>query len=231
MERRFGKLAKALSKGRCGALGFACWNGDPLIGTGGCMTRYIARRVVGLLVVLVLVLTMVFFMLHAAPGGPETAYLGTNPTPEKREAVMRQLGLDQPLWSAVPQLPAQHLHPPVRQLPDDQHPGEHDAPRADAGHPGARPGLVRRLDRDRAVRRRTRRRPARAFLDALVRVGSVVALSVPASGSVWCSCSPSGSTSPGILPSSGWVPFTEDPVENLSRWCCPRSPSVSAQRR
>ncbi|PVG80766.1 hypothetical protein DDE18_21175 [Nocardioides gansuensis] len=42
-------------------------------------------------------------MLHAAPGRPETAYLGNNPTPDKRAAVTDQLALDRPLCSTRPE--------------------------------------------------------------------------------------------------------------------------------
>ena len=53
------------------------------------MFRFVIRRLVGILVVLVLVLSLTFLMLQATPGGPEFAYLGVNPTPEKRAAVLK----------------------------------------------------------------------------------------------------------------------------------------------
>lgn len=185
------------------------------------MARYIARRLIGLLLVLVLVLTMVFFMLHAAPGGPETAYLGTNPTPEKRAAVMRQLGLDQPLWNQYLSFlrsiftfefgNSLTTNTPVSKMLLERMPVTLEL------------GLVSFVvwtviglfaGAVAAARRGT-------FLDALVRVGSVVALSVP---SFWIGLVlvlTFGLYLPGILPSSGWVPFSEDAVENLKSLVLP----------
>lgn len=179
------------------------------------MARYVLKRLVGVVLVLVLVLTLVFFMLHAMPGGPELAYLGTNPTPEKRAAVMEQLGLDSPLG-------VQYLaflgsvftldfgtslttNAPVSELLMDRMPVTLEL------------GLVSfavwtfigmLLGAVAAARKG-------GLLDGFVRVGSVVALSVP---SFWLGLVlvlVFGLYIPGILPSSGWVPFTEDPFENL----------------
>ena len=180
------------------------------------MARYVLKRLVGVVLVLVLVLTLVFFMLHAMPGGPELAYLGTNPTPEKRAAVMEQLGLDSPLG-------VQYLaflgsvftldfgtslttNAPVSELLDGP----------DAGHARAGPGLVRGLDVRSACCSAPWPRPARAACWT-ASCGSAASWRCrsPASGSDSSWSWSSACTSPGILPSSGWVPFTEDPVENL----------------
>lgn len=179
------------------------------------MTRYVLKRLVGVVLVLILVLTLVFFMLHAMPGGPELAYLGTNPTPEKRAAVMEQLGLDSPLG-------VQYLaflgsvftldfgtslttNAPVSELLMDRMPVTLEL------------GLVSfavwtfigmLLGAMAAARKG-------GLLDGFVRVGSVVALSIP---SFWLGLVLVlifGLYIPGVLPSSGWVPFTEDPIENL----------------
>lgn len=179
------------------------------------MARYVLKRLVGVVLVLILVLTLVFFMLHAMPGGPELAYLGTNPTPEKRAAVMEQLGLDSPLG-------VQYLaflgsvftldfgtslttNAPVSELLMDRMPVTLEL------------GLVSfvvwtligmLLGAMAAARKG-------GLMDGLVRVGSVVALSVP---SFWLGLVLVlifGLYVPGVLPSSGWVPFTENPLENL----------------
>ncbi|MEO7130799.1 MAG: ABC transporter permease [Dermatophilaceae bacterium] len=179
------------------------------------MPRYIARRVVGLLIVLMLVVTLSFFMLHAIPGGPENAYLGMNPSAEKREAVMHMLGLDQPLWSQYVRFvggmftfdfgTSLTTGTPVSQMLLARIPVTLEL------------GLVSfavwtiiglLLGGIAAVRKDT-------FVDGLVRVGSVVGLSVP---SFWLGLVlvlTFGLYIPGVLPSSGWVPFTESPFENL----------------
>lgn len=179
------------------------------------MARYVLKRLVGVVLVLILVLTLVFFMLHAMPGGPELAYLGTNPTPEKRAAVMEQLGLDKPLGIQYLAFLASVFtldfgtslttSAPVSELLLDRMPVTLEL------------GLVSfavwtfigmLLGAMAAARKG-------GLMDGFVRVGSVVALSVP---SFWLGLVLVllfGLYIPGVLPSSGWVPFTEDPVENL----------------
>ena len=39
-----------------------------------------------------------FVWLHRLPGGPETSILGERATEERRAAIRRSLGLDQPWW-------------------------------------------------------------------------------------------------------------------------------------
>lgn len=185
------------------------------------MSRYILRRVVGLLVVLMLVLTLSFFMLHAIPGGPENAYLGMNPSPEKREAVMHMLGLDQSLWSQYLRFlggmftfdfgTSLTTGASVNDMLLERIPVTLEL------------GLVSflvwtliglLLGGIAAARKDT-------FADGLVRVGSVVGLSVP---SFWLGLVlvlTFGLYLPGVLPSSGWVPFTENPSQNLKTLILP----------
>ncbi|MQW76816.1 ABC transporter permease subunit [Nocardioides sp. dk4132] len=179
------------------------------------MLSYLLRRLGGVVVVLLLVLTMVFLMLHATPGGPETAYLGSNPTPEKRDAVMAQLGLDRPLWLQYLTFVGSVLTLDLGQslttgTPVTELLGDRMLVTLELGlvsfvvwtAVGMLAGAL-------AAARRGR------LLDGVVRVGSVVALSIP---SFWLGLvlvMVFGLYLPGVLPSSGWVPFTEDPVENL----------------
>lgn len=58
------------------------------------MLAYIARRLVGAVIVMFVVATLVFFMLRLVPGDPIGAMLADAGDPETREAMMRQLGLD-----------------------------------------------------------------------------------------------------------------------------------------
>ncbi len=64
------------------------------------MTRYIARRVlwVGVLLFVVSLLTFVVFYLFPS-ADPAVLRAGRSPTPERIEAIREQLGLDRP-WTA-----------------------------------------------------------------------------------------------------------------------------------
>lgn len=61
------------------------------------MTRYIFRRLLGMMVVIFLVLTIAFIIVRLAPGDPAALMLGPEATPEDAEALRKQLGLDQPI--------------------------------------------------------------------------------------------------------------------------------------
>jgi len=62
------------------------------------MRRYIAKRVAHALFIMWLVATTVFFGLRAIPGGPVRTMLGQEATPEARQALREQLGLNQPWY-------------------------------------------------------------------------------------------------------------------------------------
>jgi len=61
--------------------------------------RFLARRCLQAIPLLFIVSALIFFLIHAAPGGPLAIYL-TNPNvrPEDIERLRRALGLDRPLW-------------------------------------------------------------------------------------------------------------------------------------
>ena len=61
------------------------------------MLGYLARRLIGLPVLLVLVSLIVFSLMHIAPGDPVLVILGDYYTPEGKEAITHELGLDRPL--------------------------------------------------------------------------------------------------------------------------------------
>ncbi len=61
------------------------------------MAAYIARRLIGALLVMLAVATLVFFMLRLVPGDPIAAMLADAGSEEARAALTRKLGLDQPL--------------------------------------------------------------------------------------------------------------------------------------
>jgi len=61
------------------------------------MTRYFARRVIGLIPLLLAVATVTFFALELTPGDPAVLIMGQDVTPEGLAEVRRTLGLDRPL--------------------------------------------------------------------------------------------------------------------------------------
>ncbi|MFA1550286.1 ABC transporter permease [Actinomadura chokoriensis] len=179
------------------------------------MLRYLGRRVAGLALVLFVVLTLVFFMLRAAPGSPADAYLGMNPTPEKRAAVEHRFGLDQPIWTQYAKFVGNLLRGdlgdslfsgrPVTGIIGDRLPVTLELGLLALLFwvvVGLAAGIL-------AARRRD------SFVDGAVRVFSVVALSIP---SFWLGLVlvvVFGLYVRGVLPSSGWVAFGADPAGNL----------------
>ncbi|HYJ78394.1 MAG TPA: ABC transporter permease, partial [Longimicrobiaceae bacterium] len=64
---------------------------------GGEMLSYLARRILGAIPLLLGILTLIFFIIHLAPGDPTARFLSPNVSPEVIEQMRRNLGLDQPL--------------------------------------------------------------------------------------------------------------------------------------
>src|SRR5216684_1477294 len=60
------------------------------------MVRFIAHRVVGAIPVLLLVTLITFALMRLIPGDPTAALGGFNSTPQEREAIRHDLGLDEP---------------------------------------------------------------------------------------------------------------------------------------
>lgn len=61
------------------------------------MISFIIRRLLQTLFVLVIVSLAAFFMVHLLPGDPVYTILGVEASPERAEALRRELGLDQPI--------------------------------------------------------------------------------------------------------------------------------------
>ncbi len=61
------------------------------------MTTYILKRLISMVPVLFVVSIVIFSLIHLTPGDPVLAMLGEEATPEAREQLRRQLGLDRPL--------------------------------------------------------------------------------------------------------------------------------------
>ena len=61
------------------------------------MGRYIAKRLVSMIPVMLLVSMVVFMIIHLTPGDPAVMMLGEEATPQALAALRHELGLDQPL--------------------------------------------------------------------------------------------------------------------------------------
>lgn len=62
------------------------------------MTKYIAKRLVALVVILFFISLGTFFLVHILPGDPTVTILGPNDTAQNRAILLHQLGLNKPLW-------------------------------------------------------------------------------------------------------------------------------------
>ena len=62
------------------------------------MARYIARRLLQLIFVLVGISIVVFVTMHVLPGDVATLLLGDKASAQQLEDLRRQLGLDQPIY-------------------------------------------------------------------------------------------------------------------------------------
>ena len=63
------------------------------------MHQFIIRRVLVSFVVLFMISTFVFFMIHLIPGDPAAVMLGVRATPDRVAALRESMGLDEPLVS------------------------------------------------------------------------------------------------------------------------------------
>lgn len=61
------------------------------------MIGYLLRRLLGAIPLLLGILTLIFFIIHVAPGDPTARFFNPNVSPEVIEQMRRNLGLDQPL--------------------------------------------------------------------------------------------------------------------------------------
>jgi len=62
------------------------------------MIRSLFFRLLSALFVIFGVVTIVFFLIHIVPGDPVEVMLGESVSSADRTAIIRSIGLDQPLW-------------------------------------------------------------------------------------------------------------------------------------
>src|SRR5262245_21457748 len=65
------------------------------------MSRYLVRRLMAVIPVLLVVITVIFLMIHMIPGDPASVMLGPNATPEEIAKLRRTMGLAQPLYQQL----------------------------------------------------------------------------------------------------------------------------------
>jgi len=61
------------------------------------MVSYLIRRILGAIPLLLGILTLIFFIIHIAPGDPTARFINPNVSPRVIEQMRHNLGLDQPL--------------------------------------------------------------------------------------------------------------------------------------
>jgi peptide/nickel transport system permease protein len=62
------------------------------------LRRYISRRLVQIVVIFFVILTVLFLLFRLAPGDPVSRMVDPNLTPEDAALLIKEFGLDQPLW-------------------------------------------------------------------------------------------------------------------------------------
>jgi len=62
------------------------------------LRRYIGRRLVQIFVIFFVILTVLFLLFRLAPGDPVSRMVDPNLTPEDAALLIKEFGLDQPLW-------------------------------------------------------------------------------------------------------------------------------------
>jgi len=62
------------------------------------MTKYLLRRLGQLVVVSFIISVLIFLLVHLLPGDPTVAILGPNDTAQNRAILLKELGLNTPLW-------------------------------------------------------------------------------------------------------------------------------------
>ena len=62
------------------------------------LSRYIGQRLVQIVIIFFVILTVLFLLFRLAPGDPVSRMIDPNLTPEDAALLIKEFGLDQPLW-------------------------------------------------------------------------------------------------------------------------------------
>lgn len=62
------------------------------------MARYLTRRLVMLVGIVLVISVGAFYLIHLLPGDPAVVILGTGDSPQNRAILFKELGLNKPLW-------------------------------------------------------------------------------------------------------------------------------------
>lgn len=179
------------------------------------MLSYLGRRVAGMLLVLFLIVTLVFLLLQYSPGSPIDNITGISASEERRAAVAEEYGLNKPVWQQyllfLRGFVTGDLGSSIYSgVPVTEELGRRLPVTLELGlvtlviwvSLGFLLGIIAGVRKG-------------GVFDGSMRIGTVIALSVP---SFWLGIiclMVFGLWFPGILPTTGWVPFTENPYQNL----------------
>jgi peptide/nickel transport system permease protein len=179
------------------------------------VTQYLIRRLIRSVVIFAAAATLIFLMVRLAPGEPARLYLGLEATPEAIAAKRAELGLDRPLieqyGSFIGNLVQGDLGESARSqdsvwaLVLERAPATVELALLAvlvSSVIAIGLGLASASKRD-------------SLRDGAIRVGTVIGISIPNFWLALLLILLFGLYIPGILPPSGWVPFTENPAENL----------------
>jgi peptide/nickel transport system permease protein len=178
------------------------------------MIRYLAKRLISLVPILLGVTMLVFLLVHMIPGDPAAAMLGTEAAPEAVAALRQEMGLDQPLHTQYLTWLGKmlrgdlgrslHARAPVAELLVEKY-----AATAQLGLVATIISLAIAIPAGivSAVRKNS-------LVDYLATVGSLIGVSMP---NFWLGITLILFFSLHLrwLPASGYVPFFQAPLENL----------------
>lgn len=185
------------------------------------MLQYLIKRLVGTAAVFFAVATLVFLMMQAAPGSAVAYHVGVNPTQAEIDRVTSELGLDRPMLVQYGIFMGNMLRGDLGQSMLNGRPVM-DLLISRAG-PTLELGIVTAvlvvliaiLLGIVAARKRG------TFWDGLIRVSTVVGISIP---NFWLGLMLLmifGTLLQGVLPTGGWTPFLDDPVAHIKHLVLP----------
>lgn len=179
------------------------------------MVRYVLRRLIGSVAVFYLVATVVFAMIHAAPGDAATTLGGAFASPSQTAALRAQLGLDKPLLVQYGTYLDQLTHWDLgRSSINQQSVGELIVERLGPTLELAAAAAVFAILVGAALGTIAAAR-AGSWVDTVVRVGSVIGISLPQFWLGLILLIVFGVWFPDILPAGGWIPWSQSPTDNL----------------